>query len=619
MSDELGTSRPRRLGNHYIPPPARKHGSGIVETRVKERPSKTCSNENEKLCNDSSLLFKDSYNEMTISLKSKRRRRGQKEPKSQKNSGESPPLVDDFGRSDNRNAANLQSTLNTSRTPECPIDNSFEPTAIHINQTYVDYIDPCQLCQEQQRIPIIAQCDGHSDDDVTEPRLNSERGPDMGIPSSFSQLEKQRLPRSRLPLRSLSPEPAGESMSLTSSFDTSSKKSFEEVASSSDLNKGSASNFNVVSPAKGLLTSASLDNGSINSNHLVPTRMSLNSNLPDKVSARSNLLVEFNNSSDQMAENNMLSTTSENVKASSNTQPGIDENSEIPLITGAVERLSMNTQGHKEVHQSSSIGMPVNNERTPPNSYSPPAKAGCDNMSSAEAATKHITPISSYSHNPILSVDNIDDSDWDSLYDDRGDCIIPHVEAQHSRGKSKHQVSPPINQSKYSPSKQSVDEDAYQGVSTIIEIYGFPEELKTSDLMTVFCNYIERGFNLKWVDNTHALGVLPTTALAEEILGLNLPIVKTRPISQGIALSQEKAKNLVLPSALRPKTCTALARRLVSGALGLRVSVTPAERAAERELLKEAREKKKLVSKQKEAAWEGNFSSSTYCDGKDPS
>lgn len=101
----------------------------------------------------------------------------------------------------------------------------------------------------------------------------------------------------------------------------------------------------------------------------------------------------------------------------------------------------MNTQGHKEVHQSSSIGMPVNDERTAPNSYSLPAKAGCDNMSSAEAATEHITPISSYSHNPILSVDNIDDSDWDSLYDDRGDCIIPHVEAQHSRGKLKHQVT----------------------------------------------------------------------------------------------------------------------------------------------------------------------------------
>ncbi|CAA9995329.1 unnamed protein product [Nesidiocoris tenuis] len=239
----------------------------------------------------------------------------------------------------------------------------------------------------------------------------------------------------------------------------------------------------------------------------------------------------------------MLSTTSENVQASSNTQPGIDENSEIPLITGAVERLSMNTQGHKEVHQSSSIGVPVNNERTAPNTYCPPAKAGCDNMSSAEAATKRITPISSYSHNPILSVDNIDDSDWDSLYDDRGDCIIPHVEAQHSRGKSKHQVT-----AKYKP---------------------------------------------------------------EEILGLNLPIVKTRPISQGIALSQEKAKNLVLPSALRPKTCTALARRLVSGALGLRVSVTPAERAAERELLKEARGRKHL-------SHQSTIVSPVFCQWKTP-
>lgn len=114
-----------------------------------------------------------------------------------------------------------------------------------------------------------------------------------------------------------------------------------------------------------------------------------------------------------------------------------------------------------------------------------------------------------------------------------------------------------------------------------------------------------------------------------------LPFVKTRPLSQGTQASRDKAKSMVLPSSIRPKTCTALARRLVSGALGVRAVFTQAERDAEKAMLKEARgkfislqssntlifvtlfytvyvfifnpEQKRLAAKQREAAWEGKF------------
>lgn len=41
----------------------------------------------------------------------------------------------------------------------------------------------------------------------------------------------------------------------------------------------------------------------------------------------------------------------------------------------------------------------------------------------------------------------------------------------------------------------------------IIEIYDFPAEFKTNDLLNIFAAYRNRGFHIKWVDDTHALGV----------------------------------------------------------------------------------------------------------------
>lgn len=124
--------------------------------------------------------------------------------------------------------------------------------------------------------------------------------------------------------------------------------------------------------------------------------------------------------------------------------------------------------------------------------------------------------------------------------------------------------------------------------SSIIEIYGFPEDFKTQDLYATFSPYVNRGFKLKWVDNTHALGIFPSPIIADEVLSSGLPFVKIRSLNQATPQSKETAKNLILPSSSRPKTCSALARRLVSGALGLRAVFTQDEIQREKQMLKEA-------------------------------
>lgn len=39
----------------------------------------------------------------------------------------------------------------------------------------------------------------------------------------------------------------------------------------------------------------------------------------------------------------------------------------------------------------------------------------------------------------------------------------------------------------------------------VLEISNFPVDFKTEDLMMIFSQYKESGFDLKWVDDTHCL------------------------------------------------------------------------------------------------------------------
>jgi hypothetical protein len=41
----------------------------------------------------------------------------------------------------------------------------------------------------------------------------------------------------------------------------------------------------------------------------------------------------------------------------------------------------------------------------------------------------------------------------------------------------------------------------------VVEIYNFPPEFKSSDLAAIFSSFKNGGFELKWVDDTHCLGV----------------------------------------------------------------------------------------------------------------
>ncbi|XP_060624187.2 coiled-coil domain-containing protein R3HCC1L isoform X2 [Anolis sagrei] len=142
----------------------------------------------------------------------------------------------------------------------------------------------------------------------------------------------------------------------------------------------------------------------------------------------------------------------------------------------------------------------------------------------------------------------------------------------------------------------------------VIEIYDFPAEFRTEDLMRVFCSYLKKGFDIKWVDDTHALGIFSSPITARDALTTKHLMVKTRPMSQATRAAKTKARayaEFLQPAKERPETSAALARRLVTGALGVRSKQSKEEREAERKQLQAARERKRLEAKQREDAWEG--------------
>ncbi|XP_058050331.1 R3H and coiled-coil domain-containing protein 1 isoform X2 [Ahaetulla prasina] len=106
----------------------------------------------------------------------------------------------------------------------------------------------------------------------------------------------------------------------------------------------------------------------------------------------------------------------------------------------------------------------------------------------------------------------------------------------------------------------------------VLEIYDFSPLLKTEHLMEAFADFQESGFKLQWVDDTHALGIFSSLAAASQALEQNYTSVKIRPLIHGTR--QSKIKALQRPKLLqlakeRPQTDTAVARRLVTRALGL--------------------------------------------------
>jgi len=137
----------------------------------------------------------------------------------------------------------------------------------------------------------------------------------------------------------------------------------------------------------------------------------------------------------------------------------------------------------------------------------------------------------------------------------------------------------------------------------LTEVYDFSPDLTTSDLSLALQAMGLKDFDIKWVDDTHAIGVFSTEFQAQQAIKGSSLLLKIRPVTEGTRETQLKVKSfkdLLLPYKSRPETTAVVARNLVTSALGIRKTTTKEQRDAERKKLAAAKERK--VQKRKEAA-----------------
>ncbi|XP_070776716.1 coiled-coil domain-containing protein R3HCC1L [Enoplosus armatus] len=206
-----------------------------------------------------------------------------------------------------------------------------------------------------------------------------------------------------------------------------------------------------------------------------------------------------------------------------------------------------------------------------------------------------------------------EEESWDTLFNDDGDCLDPHLleELAVQEGRKKGSIQQP-RFDYYNMDRDGDDDDdidlSEEELSHIVEIYDFPAEFKTEDLLKLFQCYQQRGFDIKWIDDSQALGLFSSPIAAREALRSKHPLMKLRPLSKSSAATRATARSCsdyLLPAKERPQTSAALARKLVIGALGVKSNLTKEQHEAERRKLQEAREQKRLAAKQKEDAWDG--------------
>jgi len=202
---------------------------------------------------------------------------------------------------------------------------------------------------------------------------------------------------------------------------------------------------------------------------------------------------------------------------------------------------------------------------------------------------------------------SFEEDSWEKLYNDTGDLLRPDALEELTLAVGSVQIIHPHAEAYNFVEADSHDED----LTHVIEVYEFPASLKTEDLFIALTRAGSTpDFSLKWVDDTHALAIYNNPYAAVDALSTPNGVVKLRPISQATKESRNCARRIsssLQPFKPRPATSATLAKRLVSTALGIKNTVSPEQRKMERQMLADAKAKKRMVAQQKEAAWEGTL------------
>lgn len=198
------------------------------------------------------------------------------------------------------------------------------------------------------------------------------------------------------------------------------------------------------------------------------------------------------------------------------------------------------------------------------------------------------------------------DDDWFDKWDETGNCVSKEAKDELAKLTAidipiiLEARKPDIDYLSFRPVEHDLQNNDFRHLT---EVYDFSPDLTTSDLSLALQAMGLKDFDIKWVDDTHAIGVFSTEFQAQQAIKGSSLLLKIRPVTEGTRETQLKVKSfkdLLLPYKSRPETTAVVARNLVSSALGIRKTTTKEQRDAERKKLAAAKERK--VQKRKEAA-----------------
>ncbi|CAA7061124.1 unnamed protein product [Microthlaspi erraticum] len=141
------------------------------------------------------------------------------------------------------------------------------------------------------------------------------------------------------------------------------------------------------------------------------------------------------------------------------------------------------------------------------------------------------------------------------------------------------------------------------GTRHVLVLANFSPSLRTSDLEKLFEDYKDRGFVVRWVNDTTALAVFKTPSIALEACKNVQCSFTIRVLDDHDSLLGSISGKDLEPPSQRPKTSARTAQRLIAHSMGLKL---PASGFGSKELRdQEAARKNRIVSRQKQRddAW----------------
>ncbi|KXS20870.1 hypothetical protein M427DRAFT_347333 [Gonapodya prolifera JEL478] len=165
------------------------------------------------------------------------------------------------------------------------------------------------------------------------------------------------------------------------------------------------------------------------------------------------------------------------------------------------------------------------------------------------------------------------EDDWESLADDVGKLRLSQTNSDTRRGATSNER------------KAKVPAGESGGKTKVLKISSFPASWKAHDIENIYKAYVG-SFRIKWIDDTSAYVIFRDVRTAAFASSVGDPFIVVTPHSEPI---KDETTEEEVERGPRPVTTDLVARRLISGALGINVRRTSEGRKAEEAKLAEVR------------------------------